>query len=1522
MKVYLYLEDRIISFSLPKEISGSFSFDKNPEEESKLINIKEKDGIWVIYSTEDSYIIADNNIVSEFPLRKNSFYIIRRNEINYLIFVAEIPTHTITSYAYNQHSNLIIGNNEECNIKYNCEYINGMALKIYYANNQMVLERKNNLNIYINNQIMTTQAYYIKKGDQIELFGLKLLFLPNLVLINNPNNTVLIDEASAKIQTYFLSPGGKIEQLEIKEIDMYDESEYFSKSPRIRRIIETKTIKLSPPPKPEGEQELPMILTIGPMFTMGIMSLVMIVNTLDKIYVKETTIDQSWPSLVTSGAMLVSMLIWPILTKLYNKKLKAKKKKLLDEKYSKYLEEKKKELEEESKLQKEILIENLIPIKECLNIIQNRNINFWDKRVDQSDFLVVRIGIGNDFLDAKVEYPEEGFTIDEDELRKKADAMVEEFKYIENVPIGYSLYDNIITAIMGEKEKRAAFTNNMLLQLLTFYSYEDLKIVVFTNESKKKNWEYIKYLNHNQTNDRTFRFFASNLDTTKSLAEVLNIEVNNRLMIKQNEKQPPIKPYYIIITDDYESIKGYDFIKHITETDNNIGFSLLIVEERLSKLPSKCNNFISLGSPKSGVLKNSYEKQEQIVFYDEIDYTINMMAISKIMSNIPIEFEEGINKLPDAITFLEMEKVGNVEQLNILNRWNMNDSTSSLKAEVGVDEQGDLMYLDLHEKFHGPHGLIAGMTGSGKSEFIITYILSMAINYSPDDVAFILIDYKGGGLAFAFENKTTGKVLPHLAGTITNLDKAEMDRTLVSIDSEIKRRQKVFNEARDQLGESTIDIYKYQKYFKEGKLKMAIPHLFIVCDEFAELKSQQPDFMDNLISVARIGRSLGVHLILATQKPSGVVNDQIWSNTKFRVCLKVQDEADSKEMLKRPEAASLKQTGRFYLQVGYDEYFALGQSGWCGAKYYPSEKIQKQVDKSINFINDCGIFIKNIQSASTVRGQAQGEQLAAIMDSIIEVANHEQKRVKRLWLENIPDIILVDELEKKYNIQNKQCQISTIIGEYDAPEQQMQGIEVYNLSEKGNTLIYGNDGSEREHLLSTIVYSSSKFHQTEELNYYIIDYGSESLRRYANLPQMGGIVFAGEDEKYHNLIKMLKEELRIRKKKFANYGGEYQNYIKESGEIIPLKAVIMNNYDSIYESNPEIYDELPDLIRDSERYGMVYILTASSINSIQSKITQNCKNIYAFKLKDVSDYTSLFGQRIKNPPREIFGRGLLKNNSVHEFQTASIVQDVEQLNDYITNFIKEQNQINITKAKPIPTLPEIVNIDYIKNDINSLKDIPIGISKKELEICKLDCLTNLGNIITSNKLINTKKFVQSLITLISYIENTKIIIIDPMKLLNLDQTKCPNYYNDNIPEVLKSIKEYIEKLKEAKIEQKGIILIYGINKFISKLENPLELSELVNLIKIYEKIGLIIVDDASKIKGYTFEGWFTSLFTVNDGIWVGKGIADQNLLHLSTINKEMTENYKNDMGYYVSESVGTLCKLIDLTNSQNEEEEK
>ena len=250
-------------------------------------------------------------------------------------------------------------------------------------------------------------------------------------------------------------------------------------------------------------------------------------------------------------------------------------------------------------------------------------------------------------------------------------------------------------------------------------------------------------------------------------------------------------------------------------------------------------------------------------------------------------------------------------------------------------------------------------------------------------------------------------------------------------------------------------------------------------------------------------------MILATQKPSGVVNDQIWSNTKFRVCLKVNDAADSKEMLKRPDAAALKQAGRFYLQVGYDEYFALGQSGWCGAKYYPSDKLVKQVDKSVNFINNTGNIIKSIQGSNNIKLEAQGEQLSAIMNNVIEVSNATNKKTKRLWLDDIPPIILVDQLEKKYNYQIVPYDVKAIIGEYDAPENQEQGLLVYSLKGNGNTAIYGNDEVEKEKLLNSIVFSICKNYSVSEINMYIIDYGSEQMRMFSDFPQIGGMVFVG-----------------------------------------------------------------------------------------------------------------------------------------------------------------------------------------------------------------------------------------------------------------------------------------------------------------------------------------------------------------------------------------------------------------------------
>lgn len=1519
MKIYLFLKNKIAKFFIPEIVAGSFSFDENKDESDKLINVEARNNEWVLYSTAGSSVLSNGKKIQAIELKPNNYYILERENQKYLIFVTSAFDDSFKAYTYKSSLNLSIGNGGGSNVSYACSLFRGNVAGVSLKDGQLVLAANNN--VYLNNNYFTEKTCRIKTGDEINIYGLRIVFMEGFLLINNPMNAVIV--GSKELEPYVFKEEEELEEVEFKDNELYEDKDYYSKAPRLRRLIKTKEIDISPPPHAEGEKELPLLLTIGPMLTMAIVSGAMFANNLSKLINGETTIEKSWPQLLSTGAMLVSMLVWPTVTRIINKRLKKKRKKELFVKYNKYLNKKEKELEEEEKLQKEIINENLLQVEQCVNIINNGRINFWDKRIDQADFLEVRLGRGNVPLDVQINWPKEGFSIDEDELREQAEFTVNQHKFINNVPVGYSLSENRVTAIMGDEHKIYGLIHNIILQLITFYSYDDIKLVVITKDKNERKWDYLKYLNHTFSNDKSIRFFSTNFENSKVICDYLNMELKKRLMMLENNNNvKTLRPHYIIITDDYSSIKRHDFLTSLTEQDDNLGFSLLILESQLSKLPSKCNNFISLGSTTSGILKNSFEEQEQITFYDEINDSIDMMKIAKKLSNIPIEFEEGLKNLPDSVSFLEMENVGKIEQLNILNRWRMNDSTNSLRAEIGLDEYGNLMFLDLHEKYHGPHGLIAGMTGSGKSEFIITYILSMAINYSPDDIAFILIDYKGGGLAFAFENKTTGVSLPHLAGTITNLDKAEMDRTLVSIDSEMQRRQQIFNKARDLLGESTMDIYKYQRYYKEGRLTEPIPHLFIICDEFAELKVNQPEFMDSLISTARIGRSLGVHLILATQKPSGVVNEQIWSNTKFRVCLKVQDASDSKEMLKRPEAAYIKQTGRFYLQVGFDEYFALGQSAWCGAKYYPSDQIVKQVDRSINFINDNGGFIKSIQAGNGIKIEPKGEQLANIMESIIEVSKMTNKRVKRLWLNDIDPIILVDNLEKKYGFTPKPHDVVAVIGEYDAPEKQEQGLLTYSLSSNGNTAIFGNDEREREKLVNSIVYSICKNHTAKEAQIYAIDYGSESLRTFSKFPQVGGLVFMGEDERFRSLFKLINEELKNRKKLLLDYNGAIELYNMKNEEKLPQIIFIINNYEAVLEAYSNIYEDISSLGRDCERYGIYLIMTSDGPGAMGRRVGQCFENKYALHLSDSSDYYTVFNLKSKIKPRDVLGRGLANNDGVHEFQTASIVEDEAKLVDFLDGMALKMS--NDFQAPPIPSLPNKVTLDIMEKEISTINKVPVGISKETLKVIKHDFTATTSTTIASNRLKNINSFMDSLLDVLVRTKDINIFFIDTFSLLPSASQKVfgnnkVNYYNSNLEEVFDNLTE----MQKNPVNKKFRILyiFYGVEKLKAKMPDA-KIEALFAEIKNSENSNIIFADSGKSLKALDMDSWYSKNKNTSDGVWIGKGFTEQQNFRLIKITKEMSATYPNNYAFYINENTAELIKILEFNDMKSEEEEE
>ena len=809
--------------------------------------------------------------------------------------------------------------------------------------------------------------------------------------------------------------------------------------------------------------------------------------------------------------------------------------------------------------------------------------------------------------------------------------------------------------------------------------------------------------------------------------------------------------------------------------------------------------------------------------------------------------------------------------------------------------------LDIHEKFHGPHGLVAGSTGSGKSELIITYILSLAVNYSPNDVAFILIDYKGGGLAGAFQKREVK--LPHLVGTITNIDTVGLQRSLVSIQSELRRRQVKFNEVRNKIDEGTIDIYKYQKLYHEGVVEEPIPHLLIICDEFAELKQQQEEFMDELISVARIGRSLGVHLILATQKPAGIVNDQIRSNSKFGICLKVQEKEDSMDVIKKPDAADLKQAGQFYLQVGNDEYFVLGQSAWSGAPYIPTDITKKKIETSIKFISDIGATIKEVDNSAQKVDNSQGEQLTNIVKYIYELAKEENIKTNQLWLNNIPETIYINDLKKKYNIKKQENIISPVIGEFDDPYNQRQGIVRLNLSNDGNTIIYGNAESGKETLLSTLIYDLISTYTPEEVQAYLLDFGSEALKIFKESPHVGDIAFINNSEKIGRFFNMIQHEIKERTEILSDYNGDYKLYNKENEEKMPMIVVVINNYEAFAENYEDKYEDLfLTLTRESVKCGIVFILTTSTFHDIRYRLTQNFKQKIALQLNNEDDYLNIFEDAKKKRPSHVFGRGLIRLKGLYEFQTAKICE-AEKWNATIKEEIQNEKEKYQTRAKHIPTLPEKVTLEDTKPYIKGITAIPIGIMQKNLNVLTYNFKKNFVNLITSKNMENLIQFISGMIEEVKIVEDIDLIVLDAERIL---QTKKETLMN-NYKRLITEIDANIQKSKHT------LVIIIGIDKFILDLENgEEELHQLFNKANEIENYSFILAENFTRFKNHEYDEWYKNYITGDTGIWIGNGITDQYLINVDSSGQEMKNNCGDSFGYMINQGLPTMIKVLGI----------
>ena len=1530
MLVTLIGKEQLFSVVLPQNKVGSYWIcDNTSEIEKKLVNIEGKNDTWQISTNRNLKIInpkaikIDTNeikvqsgeeiFLDKIILKEYGLYPIAIGEINniYYIYVSPVYEKELHQIEIKNQKEFYIGSGNKNQIIYKNALVSDIHTRIVKNGQNWTLENiDKRIGTYVNNKIVYDKITNLQNGDIIFIMGLKIIMMKNTLFINNPLNNIFYNNNVFKeIRHENNKIDLNIDYDEDDDTDIFSDNEYFSRAPRITNLIKREKIKIDPPPQAENTDENPAILIVGSTVLMGLMTMISSGRAIVGSINGTATSVEIAIEVVLALIMLVAMVLIPLLNVKYEKGKKIKREEKRQKRYRKYIESKINYIDETMEKQRNILLTNYVPAEECKKIILTKDKRLWERKIEDKDFLNVRIGIGDVPLDLEINYPEEKFMLDDDNLIDSLHSITQKSKILNRAPIVHSLVEKNISAIISKDNNNLEkMIKNIIIQLVAFQSYDDLKIVFLVNEDKYNNWDFAKLLPHVWDNNDEIRFFADTYDDIERLSSYLEEDFNQRI-IKKDADYKQFMPYYLIITDNYKKIENIRIIKQIVNMKKNIGYSLICLTNDLMQLPTECKTFISLQDQKGRIFESEMIENSEKDFIFMFPDDFNFDNVGQKLFSIPIRYSAVGNKaLPDTYSFLEMYDAGLIEHLNIKDRWKKNDSTISLKAPIGVDSTGRIIYLDIHEKFHGPHGLIAGSTGSGKSEFIITYVLSLAVNYHPDDVAFVLIDYKGGGLAGAFQKRDIK--LPHLVGTITNIDKNGLQRSLASIQSELRRRQIAFNEARNMTDEGTIDIYKYQKLYHQGIVSKPIPHLLIICDEFAELKQQQEEFMDELISVSRIGRSLGVHLILATQKPAGVVNEQIRSNSRFGICLKVQTKEDSQDVINKPDAANLKGQGQFYIQVGNDEYFALGQSAWTGANYIPSNVVKKKVDNTISFVSNLGDTIKQVGEKIQKKTNSEGEQLTKIVKYIADTAKEEKIEPKNLWLENIPETIFVQDLRKKYNIKNKKNIIEPIIGEYDDPANQKQNIKQLKFFQDGNTIIYGNADSGKETLLSTIVYDTIVNHSPDEVWLYLLDFGSEALKIYKEAPHIGDVIFISEDEKIGRFLEMLSRIIKERKVILSNYNGDYNLYLEQSDKPMPLIIVVMNNYASFLELYEYKYDDmLLTLTREGPNYGIEFVFSVNAYSDMRYRLAQNFRNKIALQLNNDDDYYNVFEKVGKKRPSKLFGRGLIScDEEIFEFQTAKFCRP-EEYNVYLNNKISELKEGCTSRAEIIPTLPNKLLMEDIKNYVKNITKLPIGLSRDTLKVFEYDFKQNLVSIITSRNINEAGKFSINLIEEIRMLKDVEITIFDMEKIISSKKTDIKGEYSD-----------FAIKITNNDSKKYNVCIIIGIEKFLNEIrDNDISFDIILKRAEENENCSFIIADSVTKIKDMEYESWFKDYGSKENGIWVGNGFDDQYFFTLLTRNN-IVNNPGNSFGYAVKSGEATQIKLVGMKDKGDEDE--
>ena len=853
----------------------------------------------------------------------------------------------------------------------------------------------------------------------------------------------------------------------------------------------------------------------------------------------------------------------------------------------------------------------------------------WERRRTDADFLALRLGSADQPARFEVVLAGGGESAD----RSRAEAVIAAGSTLAAAPLVTSLPDSIGIGLSGDPAAVDAMGRWLVTQAATLHSPRDVVIAAALSAEREPAWRTLRWLPHLGApgSPVDHDHLAVGAEQAFSLVQALGAVAQERRSENRDRFAGRAqRRTHVVVVLDEGAAPARALVEDLLAQPEPLDIGLIWLGRDRRDVPGGCGTVVQLsGEPaKMAVAWPAEGRQVEMALPDGVDPSV-ADAIARGLAPVrDAASASAAANIPRAVSLLELLDLVDISPTDVLARWG---SRSGLAIDAVIGHRGDgPLALDL--RADGPHALVAGTTGAGKSELLQALVASLALNHPPQRLSFLFVDYKGGA---AFKDCVR---LPHSAGMVTDLDTHLVHRALLSLNAELRRREEILSD------HGLKDLVELERRHPA----VAPASLVIVIDEFAALKSEVPEFVDGVVDIAQRGRSLGVHLVLATQRPAGIVSDNIRANTNLRVALRVSDPAESSDVVGDPVAARIARSmpGRGFLRTGHSELTEF-QSAYVGGH-------------SVAACAGAGVVVRPLDRAGGAAPPALArvdDDRATDLERTVEAIAHAADQAggplpPAPWLPPLPEILALDDLGEAAS---RAGAAIVPLGVVDDPARQRQYVLQLDLQRDGHLLVYGTSGSGKTTLLRSIAVSLARRASPDGLHLYGLDCTGRGLLALEALPHCAAVILGDDEERVRRLFTLLRRAIDERSRLFAERGvstlGEYAQVAGR--DAAPARIVLLLDSYAGFTAAFErvelgaLVDALARLVSDGRAAGVHVVATADRRSAVPHSVASLIPRRLVLRQADDDDYGTLGLDRRATrgadlPPGRGFAEGSLE----------------------------------------------------------------------------------------------------------------------------------------------------------------------------------------------------------------------------------------------------------------------------------------